>query len=271
MQGAGQAYGGLWAPAMALCWREIVRFFRQRSRVVGALGAPLVFWFLIGSGAGSSFTPPNTPDGLPYLEYFFPGTLVMILLFTSIFTTISLIEDRSAGFLQSVLAAPVPRTSIVVGKVAGAAVLSLIHAAVFLALAPLAGVPLTWGGVILVTPILFLVAFALAALGFLLAWRMDTVQGFHAVMNMGLIPMWFLSGALFPPAGAAVWVKVLMYLNPLTYGLSAIRQALYVGSDLPGAYGPPLFLNLLITFAATIGICAVAVQQARRPRAEGLV
>lgn len=264
-----ETQAGLWGPAAALCWREIVRFLRQRSRVVGALGAPLVFWFLIGSGAGSSFTPPNAEAGLPYLEYFFPGTLVMILLFTSIFTTISIIEDRNAGFLQSVLAAPVPRTSIVVGKVSGAAVLSLLHAIVFLALAPLAGVPLTWAGMLLVVPMLFLVAFSLAALGFLIAWRMETVQGFHAIMNMGLIPMWFLSGALFPPTGSAAWVKVIMYVNPLTYGLAGIRQSLYLGSDVPGAYGPPLILNILITIAATAGMCALAVWQVRRPRAGG--
>lgn len=270
MQGVAETHGGLWGPAGALCWRELVRFFRQRSRVMGALGAPLVFWFLIGSGAGSSFTPPNAPDGLPYLEYFFPGTLVMILLFTSVFTTISLIEDRNAGFLQAVLAAPVPRTSIVVGKVGGAAVLSLIHALVFLCLAPLAGVPLTWAGVILLIPILFAVAFALSALGFLLAWRMDTVQGYHAIMNMGLIPMWFLSGALFPPAGAALWVKLIMYLNPLTYGLAAIRQGLYMGAEVPGAFGPPLVVNLLITIGSTVGICTLAVRQARRPGAGGL-
>src|SRR5512147_1213291 len=121
--------------------REIVRFYRDRSRVLGALASPLVFWFLIGSGLGRSFRGgPAQPLPGGYLEYFYPGTLALILLFTAIFSTISLIEDRQAGFLQGVLVAPVPRSAIVLGKILGGTTLAALQGGVFLLLAPFAHV-----------------------------------------------------------------------------------------------------------------------------------
>ena len=123
--------------ASALCRREIVRFLRQRSRIIGALGSPLIFWLLLGSGVGTSFAAG--PGGSNYLEYYFPGTVVLILLFTSIFATISIIEDRKEGFLQAVLVAPIPRSSFVFGKMLGATSLALIQGVLFMLLAPLVG------------------------------------------------------------------------------------------------------------------------------------
>src|SRR6266516_4883906 len=123
--------------AVTTLWRrEIVRFLRQRNRIVGALGTPLVFWLLIGSGLGSSFRSSGFPGGERYLEYSFPGTLALILLFTSIFSTISIIEERQTGFLQSVLVAPVRRSAITLGKVLGSSSLALVQALIFLTLAP---------------------------------------------------------------------------------------------------------------------------------------
>src|SRR5688500_16586776 len=112
-------HDNLWLPAVSLCRRELVRFVRQRNRVIGALATPVVFWLLIGAGMGRSFQVSSLPDGDNYLRYFFPGTVLMILLFTAIFSTISIIEDRREGFLQGVLVAPVPKTAIVLGKVLG--------------------------------------------------------------------------------------------------------------------------------------------------------
>lgn len=262
--------GVLWLPALSLCQRELVRFLRQRSRVLGSLAAPVLLWFLVGAGAGTSFRPPGAPPDMGYLEYFFPGTLVLILLFTAIFSTISIIEDRNMGFLQAVLAAPVPRTTIVAGKVAGGALLALLHALPVLLLARAAGVPLTWRGVALVVPIMGLLGIGLTAMGFYIAWGMESVQGFHAIMNLALMPMWFLSGALFPPSGSAGWVRVLIYANPLTYGVGAMRQALYTGGAVPGASGPPLWLNLTVVGLATVAMCVVTVRRASRPSPEGV-
>src|SRR5882724_8199230 len=133
---------GLWLPSLSLAKRELVRFRRQPHRVIGALATPIVFWLLIGLGMGHSFRGEGQPGGEDYLQFFFPGTILMILLFTAIFSTISIIEDRREGFLQSVLVAPVPRMAIVLGKVLGGTVLAFGQGLIFLILAPLIGMPL---------------------------------------------------------------------------------------------------------------------------------
>src|SRR5690242_10055442 len=127
---------GTLMPAVALWWREVVRFYRQRARVVGVIASPLLFWIVIGSGFGTSFKS----GGQHYLDYFFPGALIMIVLFTAIFTMMSVIEDRKEGFLLSVLVAPVPRSAIVLGKVLGGTTLSAIQGLIFLVFAPFVGI-----------------------------------------------------------------------------------------------------------------------------------
>ena len=205
-------------PAFTLWWREIVRFYRQPTRVVGVLASPLVFWLVIGSGFGTSFRSGSGAGQQHYLDYFYTGALIMIVLFTSIFTMMSVIEDRKEGFLLSVLVAPVPRTAIVLGKVLGGTTLSAVQGMIFLIFAPFAGV-------------VFLVSFSLTALGFAIAWPMDSSQAFHAIVNLFLIPLWLLSGALFPLAGASGWIRIIMRLNPLTYGVEALRGLLYPGAE----------------------------------------
>ena len=219
--------------------REVVRFLRQRSRIVGALGSPVLFWLLIGSGFGRSVRADQALPG-GYLEYFYPGTLALIVLFTAIFSTISVIEDRQQGFLQGVLVAPVPRLAIVGGKVLGATTLALFQAGLFLLLAPLTFGPLGPGALLTVLAVLILLGLGLSGLGFLLAWQLDSIQGFHAIMNVLLVPMWMLSGALFPASGAAGWIRAVMWANPLTYGVSALRTAIYGGAT---AGEPPLALS----------------------------
>jgi ABC-2 type transport system permease protein len=220
----------LWLPAVSLCWRELIRFLRQRSRIIGALATPVLFWIVIGAGMGKSFRS-DMPGGGNFIEYFFPGTLVMILLFTAIFSEISVIEDRREGFLQSVLVAPVSRMAIVLGKVLGGTLLATAQGVLFLLLAPLVGIrldPISFAAAVGVT---LIVSFALSGLGFCIAWRMSSTQGFHVIMNLFLIPMWFLSGAMFPADGAHGTMRLLMSLNPLTYGVSSLRKALYWSSD----------------------------------------
>ena len=244
---------GLWLPSLSLAKRELIRFLRQRNRVIGALATPIVFWLLVGSGMGRSFSAPGLPDGENYLQYFFPGTILMILLFTAIFSTISIIEDRREGFLQSVLVAPVSSLSIVLGKVLGGTVLAFGQAVLFLLLGPLVGVRPGLGGIILALGLMALLAFALTALGFCIAWRMSSTQGFHAVMNLFLMPMWFLSGALFPAHNASPPLRAVMLINPLTYGLSGLREALYLGqSAAPGASGA-----IAVAYGASAGFAAL--------------
>jgi ABC-2 type transport system permease protein len=221
----------MWLPAFTLWWREIVRFYRQKTRVVGVLASPLVFWIVLGSGFGNSFRSGTGQGQEHYMDYFYPGTLILIVLFTSIFAMMSLIEDRKEGFLLSVMVAPVPRSAIVLGKVLGGTTLAAIQGMIFLIFAPFAGVHLNPLQVLLVAVVVFLVSFALTALGFAIAWPMDSTSAFHGIINLFLIPLWLLSGALFPLSGASGWIRILMYLNPLTYGVEALRDLLYPGID----------------------------------------
>ena len=235
-------------PAFTLWWREVVRFYRQRARVVGVIASPIVFWLVIGSGFGTSFRSGSGDQH--YLNYFYPGALIMIVLFTSIFTMMSVIEDRKEGFLLSVLVAPVSRSAIVLGKVLGGTTLSTIQGLIFLIFAPWVGVHIGLGSFLLVVLTVFLVSFALTALGFAIAWPMDSAQAFHAIINLFLIPLWLLSGALFPLSGASGWLKALMRINPLTYGVDALRELLYprTGGSL-GASMATLVLFSLFMFS----------------------
>jgi len=218
---------GILLPAFTLWWRELVRFYRQRSRVVGVIASPIVFWAVLGSGFGTSFHSGNAAGQEHYLDYFYPGVLIMIVLFTSIFTMMSVIEDRKEGFLLSVMVAPVPRSAIVLGKVLGGTTLSAAQGLIFLIFAPLIGIHFGFGTFLLVVLVVFLVSFALTALGFAIAWPMDSTSAFHAIINLFLIPLWLLSGALFPLAGASRWLRMLMRINPLTYGVEGLRKLLF--------------------------------------------
>jgi ABC-2 type transport system permease protein len=246
-------------PAVSLCQRELVRFVRQRNRIVGALATPIVFWLLIGAGMGKSFRS-SAPGGSSFMEYFFPGTLVMILLFTAIFSTISIIEDRREGFLQSVLVAPVSRLAIVLGKILGGTLLATGQGIIFLLLAPLIGVKLDAFSFLASVGVMLIISFALTGLGFCIAWRMSSTQGFHAIMNLFLMPMWFLSGALFPADGARGAMRWVMAINPLSYGVSGLRRALYWtdSSRLP-LPGWRTCLGVSLIFAAVMLLLSAAL------------
>jgi ABC-2 type transport system permease protein len=243
--------------AYTLWRRELTRFFRQPSRIAGAAGTPLIFWLLVGSGLSGSFRLPGGPAGLSYLEYFFPGTVALVLLFAAIFSNISVIEDRNQGFLQGVLVAPVTRSAMVAGKVLGGATLAWLQGLVFLALAPVSGIHLTALSALKAAGVLAMMAVGLTSLGFAFAWKLDSTQGFHAVMNLVLFPMWLLSGSFFPLSGAPRWLGAVMRLNPLTYGIAALRWAFYgagasLGSGMPG---PALSVGV----TAGMGIAAFAL------------
>ncbi|MFQ5495162.1 MAG: ABC transporter permease, partial [Phycisphaerae bacterium] len=242
-------------PTWSLWRREVVRFVRQRGRVIGALGTPVVFWLLIGSGLRNSFRMSGGSEKINYLEYAFPGTIVLIVLFTAIFSTISIIEDRREGFLQGVLAAPVARLAIVLGKVLGSSTLAVVQSLLFLALAPLIGVPVSLLSMLGVFVVLVIVSLGLSALGFLIAWPMDSTQGFHSVMNLFLMPMWLLSGAFFPATGASSWLGWVMRLNPLTYGVALLRRVMYWG----GSSLPEGLPSAGLSVAVTVGFAVVTI------------
>jgi ABC-2 type transport system permease protein len=183
----------------------------------------------------------------------------MILLFTAIFSTISVIEDRREGFLQAVLVAPVGRLAIVLGKILGGTTLALVQGLVFLALAPPLGLHLSAVSFAWLVVVMFLVSFALTGLGFVIAWQMNSTQGFHAIMNLFLIPLWLLSGAVFPSVGAPVWLGWVMRVNPLSYGVTALREGLYWTLPHPDAIPA-----LAVTTAFAVGMFVLSMIAAQR-------
>jgi ABC-2 type transport system permease protein len=250
---------GIITPSLSLWWREVVRFYRNRSRVIGVIASPLLFWIVIGSGFGSSFAGGGGTQN--YLKFFYTGALTMIVLFTAIFTMMSVIEDRNEGFLLSVLVAPVSRSVIVLGKVLGGTTLAAMQGVMFLVLAPLIGVHFTITSLALSILIIFLIAFSLTALGFIIAWPMDSTQAFHAIINLFLIPLWILSGAMFSLQNAAVWIRSLMYINPLTYGTEALRSLLFPGSA--ADFSLTTSLAVLIAFSMVMFGAAFAIANRR--------
>jgi ABC-2 type transport system permease protein len=255
-------------PAASLWWREIVRFYRQRSRVVGVVLSPLVFWVVIGAGFGTSFRS-QAAGGEHYLNYFYPGALIMIVLFTSIFTMMSVIEDRKEGFLLSVLVAPVHRSAIALGKILGGTTLAAAQGLIFLVFAPFAGAHFGLGEFGLIVLTVFLVSFSLTALGFAIAWKMESAQGFHAVVNLFLIPLWLVSGALFPLSGASGWMRWIMRANPLTYGVEALRMELFPGAGAAADFSLTTALTVLAGFSVVVFVISfmLASQRSTRPAA----
>lgn len=225
-------------PAATLWQRELVRFWRQKSRVMGVVASPLIFWLFLGYGSND-------------LAKYYSGTLVLIVMFSSIFSTISIIEDRREGFLLSMLVSPAPRTSLVLGKILGAATLAWLQGLVFLIFAPLAGFHPGAAELLKLALYIFLIAFTLTAFGFTMAWRMESTAGFHAVMNLVLFPMWIVSGAVFPMATAHGWIKALMWVNPMTYCVSLLNGALGMANAMPGE-------NTSLAVTAAFGLVLLA-------------
>ncbi len=253
-------------PAVTLWRREVVRFVRQKSRVIGALGTPAIFWLVIGSGLGKSFRMPGQDASVNFLQYSFPGTVILIVLFTAIFSMISIIEDRREGFLQAVLVSPASPFSIVLGKVMGSTTLAVAQALLFVCLAPLCGVELSAGGFLASLGVLVVVSVGLSALGFVIAWPMSSTQGFHAVMNLFLIPLWLLSGAFFPASGSMTGLRWIMAANPLTYGLAAFRHVLYSGDHALVQALPPFGLSIGVSAAfAFVMVILSACLVGRKP------
>lgn len=232
--------------------RDVLRFLRQPSRIVGALLTPVIFWFVIGSGLGASFQPATGEAG--FLPYYFPGSLALIVLFTALFSTISIIEDRQEGFLQGVLASPAPRASIVLGKALGSMTLALVNGAVFMLLLPVSGLSPGAGEILAAMASVALLGLALGGLGIMIAWPMRSTQGFHGIMNAVLVPMWLLSGALFPATGASGWMQALMRVNPLTPAVEILRAFLTGGpaANLASAAGTVAVFALVTLSISTL-------------------
>ena len=249
----GDGVGAAWM----LAKREWIRFFRQRNRVTAAIVQPLLFWVLFGTGLSGAF---RSAGELDFLQFFLPGTVALIVLFTAIFSTISVIEDRREGFMQAVLVAPVGRWPVLVGKVLGGSAIAWVQAVFFLVLVLVVGTAEPGWSLAPLLGLLALVAIAMCSLGMIVAWPMESTQGFHAIMMLGLMPMWLLSGAFFPiPAlgsqsGVGQWILGgIMRANPLSYSIVEMRRLLYPKVDFSsGGFFPSPSLCWTVTLLAAV-------------------
>lgn len=269
---------GTISPAMTLWRREMLRFMRQPGWIAANLATPLLLWAVLGFGLDKTFIAAGVDAALAddaaltgtrhagYLEYFFPGAVLMMVVSTAVFSNFSVIEDRREGFLQGVLVAPIPRLSIVMGKVLGGATLATAQGVVFLLLWPTIGSYPGWFASIVAVVIVAIISIALTALGFCFAWRMDSVGALHGVLLV-FLPMWMLCGAFFPVATAPLPMKLLMYLNPLTYDYSMLAWVLRGTGGSNGQVHPAIAAPLMLL--TTAAIVFLAMRFAQWPRKDG--
>jgi daunorubicin resistance ABC transporter membrane protein len=258
--------------------REMIRFWRDRMRMVSGLMQPILWLLVMGNGLSNlTRTPGASAPGVDLKTFIFPGVCAMSVMFTAMFSAGSIVWDREFGFLREMLVAPVSRGAIVVGKCFGGAIVATAQGAVIVALAGLAGVP--YDPVLIVTLLveMFLGAFALTGFGIMMAARMKSMQSFFGLMQMAMMPMMFLSGALYPLNGLPTWLSILTRFNPLTYAVDPLRQAVFAHLSVPAAvaarFNPgvtwngwrvPVGLELGIVIALGIGLLGVAILEFRR-------
>lgn len=268
----GSGGASWWAACGALAAREWVRFFRQRHRVVAALLTPVLLWLLLGLGLRDAFGPAGAEGaggaggiGGGSVRFYFPAAVVVTVLFTSIFTCISVIEDRREGFLQGVLASRAPRGAIAGGKVLGGAAIAFAQGLILLVPGLLVAPAPSAAGLAAALLVLALLAVMLTALGLWFAWPMASTAGYHGVMNLVLMPMWLLSGGLFPAATAAPVLRWAMRLNPLAHGHELFAAAL-VGA--PRALAPA-WASWAVVVGTTAALLVAATARVRKPTAGG--
>ena len=263
--------------AVRMIWkRELIRFSRNRLRIATSLVQPVLFLFVLGTGLA-----PIAPGGgtrFDFRTFMFPGVIAMTVLFTAIFSAMSIVWDREFGFLREMLVAPVSRSSLVIGKCLGGATVATFQGVIMLALAGFVHVPYSPGLLLVLVAEMALVALTLTALGTLIASRMEQVEGFMAVMQFMVLPMFFLSGAVFPLSRLPHWLSWLTKVDPLSYAVDPMRRAIFDHVSAPagvahtlnpgmtwGGWRLPTSLELgMIAFLGAV-LLGVAVFQFSRP------
>src|SRR5438093_576910 len=220
--------------AIYIIWyRDVLRYWRDRWRLVASLAQPLLFLVVFGSGLSSSLGGAfGRGSGLTYIQFMYPGIIGMSILFSAIFGAMSIVWDREFGFLKEVLVAPIDRWAVAIGKALGGTTQAMIQGLILLVLAPLIGVKLSVLTIVELVPLAAVLAFGLASFGVAIASMMKSLQGFQVVMNFLMMPMFFLSGALFPLTNLPGWMTVLTRLDPASYGIDPIRRVLLANSGL---------------------------------------
>jgi ABC-2 type transport system permease protein len=269
------------AQAVYIIWyRDVLRFWRDRTRLFASLAQPLLYLIIFGVGLSSSlakgsFAGSGVPKSFNYTQFVYPGILGMAVLFTAIFSAMSVVWDREFGFLREILVAPISRSAVALGKALGGATQATFQGVIMLIFAPFVGVHLTVVAVLELFGLLFILAFSLTCFGVALSARMRTMQGFQVVMNFLMMPMFFLSGSLFPLSGLPIWMTVLTRFDPVAYGIAPIRSAVLGAAGLPqklvdrfsavtiGDYLVPIWLDITVLLAFGAVMLGIAMRSFR--------
>jgi ABC-2 type transport system permease protein len=212
-----EAIYGIWL-------RDIKKFWRERSRLLGGIARPVLWLLILGGSLKAAISQDTIAGGVDYQQYIFPGVIGLTLVFSSLQSAMSIIWDREFGFLKEVLASPVPRLSIIIGKCLGGATQATLQGIITLLFAPMIGLWLPLPAIAELIVMMFIVAFALTALGVVIASNMTSFEGFGTISNFVVMPMYFLSGAIYPTTNVPAWLKPLIVVNPLSYGVDAMRH-----------------------------------------------
>ncbi len=241
--------------------REFKKFIRERSRLFSTFARPLLWLFIVGAGMSRLVSPDV---GVPYIQFIFPGILGMTILFSSIFSSISIIWDKEFGFMKEILVAPVSRFSIVMGKALSGTVVSSIQAVIILALFPFLGFKLSILQIIGVVLICISVSFTISAFGIVLATFYESYESFSVIMNFIVMPMFFLSGAIYPVKLLPEILKVASKINPLTYGVDAIKHVIFPFET--GKMSPdfPFIIDIAVIILASLVFVFVAAKAFER-------
>ncbi|HYA86672.1 MAG TPA: ABC transporter permease [Nitrospirota bacterium] len=248
-------------PIYVICLREFIKFFREKSRLLGTLARPVLWLFVVGNGMSSLIRPRA---GFSYLQFIFPGIIGMTILFSSIFSSISIVWDREFGFMKEMLVAPISRLSIVIGKTLSGTLISVAQAIIILALIPFLGIRLTVLQFFEVLALAVLVSFCITSLGILIAARLTSFDGFNIIMNFLVMPMLFLSGAMYPVTAMPPALRHLTLVNPLTYGIDAFKHVLLQNGTPPLGPEFPLTLDLCLIVAMSATMLTLAALSFRR-------
>jgi len=253
--------------AYTIWYRDVLRFLRDRARILASLGQPLLFLFVFGTGLAPAMSA-TTGGALDFRQFMFPGILAMTVLFTGIFSAVSIVWDREFGFLKEVMVAPVSRTAIALGKVAGGATVAMFQGMIVLLLAPIVGVKLTLPEVVVIIGLMLLLATVMTSFGILIAARQKTMEGVQMMMPFLLMLMFFLSGAVFPLRGVPLWLAWLSRVDPVTYGVDSLRQAALGRTAPPALLAAltlhPMTTNIVVMLALTVAFIIPGVWQFAR-------
>ncbi len=248
---------GFFRTIWVIAYREFLRFIQDRPRMFSSFTMPLVFLVIFGAGFGKLIG--QMMPGVDYIQFMYPGILAMVVLMTSVMSGVSIVWDREFGFLKEVLVSPLSRSGVIAGKAIGAATIAIIQGAIMLVLAPILNVPIDLGTVLALLPLLLILSLSLSGLGLLIGARMRSQQGFQILMQLVIFPMMFLSGIFFPISGVATWLEVLSKLNPVTYGIDAIRQV-FLGTEVAGVtvFGHTMSILESALVVAAVGVVLLA-------------